>query len=228
MAAIAEEGRIPVVVAAAVAITCGIAVDWTWSVPGWLAFCLLAYWFRLPKVKPTGSPLRVVAPVTGRVTGVGPTYDPWLRRPVLRVTIDIGLPGLGVLFSPFTGQVIQYWTDLDPDELEDPDEDDWLDDWLESPTRYTLGIETDRGDAVVYSVSSTHAHSRLKFDHAPGERTARARRGGFFYFASSADVLLPRGSNLEVAVGDRVAAGSGVLATLGAIRGSASDESESA
>ena len=101
---------------------------------------------------------------------------------------------------------------MDPNETET----DGIEAWFESPSRYTRGLVTDGGHEVVYSVASVRKLSRLKFDHGPGERVARGRRSGFFYFATRIDVLLPEGSTAAVAVGDRVRGGSDVIAHLSA------------
>jgi len=48
----------------------------------------------------------------------------------------------------------------------------------------------------------------------PGERLARGQRYGFIRFGSRVDVYLPPTSRARVAIGDKVKAGSTVLAEL--------------
>ena len=203
---LAKEGRAPVLVLAvggmlgAYAIHPSVAlVFWAFGAAAWMLF-------RSRKPQRNDLPLVVVSPVGGTVCALGETYDPWCKRDALRVSVRLPFPGIGELFSPADGRIEGFWTDLATQR-----EASSLDAWLESPTRYTLGITTDGGDEVVYTVASTRRHSRLKFDQAPGERAKRGARSGFAYFAATVDVLVPPGSRLDVSDGEVVAPGQTIV-----------------
>jgi len=159
----------------------------------------------------------VVSPLGGGVLEVGHTYDPWLRRNAIRIAIALPIPGVGVIFNPVSGKIAQYWTDLSsvPQvDVHQSDLDEWFETLLESPSRYVQAIFTDTDDDVVYAVSSSRRHSRLKFDQAPGEWAARCRRSGFVFGASRVDLLLPSNASPRVEMGDTVEAGSSIVADL--------------
>ena len=82
-----------------------------------------------------------------------------------------------------------------------------------SPTEYTIWVQTDEADDVVFSVV-TRAFSRFKADVAPGERVGQGQRNGFIFFGKRVDVLMPANACAEVSPGDSILAGSGVIATL--------------
>lgn len=215
---LAREGQLPLLFFALLGLAAAYLVAVWWSLPFWLIGAGVGYLFRMPRVPPIDLPLAVVSPVAGVIETVEPAFDPWFSRSALRVRIGVPFPGIGPIFSPTDGKIEDYWTDLAPDLTAcvpgEVDEHGWLDDWLKSPTRYTVGLVTDGGDCVAYTVSSFRSHSRFKLDQAPGERVARSRRSGFVYFASTVDVLVPANSRAEVAVGQEIRAGSEIIATL--------------
>jgi phosphatidylserine decarboxylase len=75
-------------------------------------------------------------------------------------------------------------------------------------TRIRLeGIET-----VVFKQIAGLIARRIVFRPKPGDRVERGERVGLIKFGSRVDVLLPAGFELRVGVGDRVSAGSSVIA----------------
>ncbi len=207
---LAKEGRLPVLALALAGLLGAYLVHPGAALPLWAAAGGAWMLFRSREPTPTDLPLAVVSPVSGTVHVVGQAYDPWSKRPALRISFQVPFPGISVLYSPADGRIDGFWTDLSGTAQ---CESGSLDAWLESPTRYTLGIMTDGGDAIVYSVGSSGRHSRLKFDQAPGERARRSARGGFVYFGATVDVLVPQDSRSEVSEGERVNAGQ-IVATL--------------
>jgi len=206
---IAKEGSLPVIITAAVALVVARAAGAVWSVPVWLLVAFLLYLFRFRHRPVTTLPLAIVSPADGRVDRVESGFDPWFGREALRIGIRLCAPGISVLRSPVAGKVASYRTDLEP-----PDGASGEPGLLDSPTRYALWLETDTGDEIVYMISSTWRHSRYRADVAPGERAGKGQRAGFVYFASRVDVLAPRGTRPEVDVGQRVAGGTAIIATL--------------
>lgn len=204
-----REGRWPVVLvllaAAMVQIAWGIAVAW----PIWLLAAGLVYLFRDPNRVVPSLPLAVVSPVDGRVTSVRRVSDPWLEREVLRVGIRLPFLGVGFLRSPTEGKVMDY--KLVGDVYRSSE-------FCVAPRRtvvcHALWLRTDEGDDVVFVVSSRRSFHRLRRYLLVGERVGQGQRCGFVYFASRVDVLVPADSRAQVSRGQRILAGSSVVATL--------------
>jgi phosphatidylserine decarboxylase len=206
---ILREGFVLLALAAAVALLLSAAAGWLVALPVWLVlgWLIWVYWARRPQVP--AEPRAVLSTVSGRVLRVVEEDDPWLQRTALRVSIRIGFPGIVPLHCPCEGTV----------------RDIYVRRGVfggaqracrasESPDCYGQWLRTDEGEDVIYAVSSHLPLSRARFDHAPGERVGQGERCGFFYGASVADVLMPRGSQSAVSSGDRVHAGETILATL--------------
>jgi phosphatidylserine decarboxylase len=206
---IAREGRVAVGIALLGALWSLYAGAKLLTALALAVFALLVWLYASPRRKAPAVALGLLCPVDGRVTRVEPYRDPWLERDALRIGIALTPPGWTVLYSVTEGTIKGFWTkrgafgegrlkrSLDA-----------------SPDCYALQVQTDEGDDVVLAVSSRWPVSRCRFDRSPGERVGQGIRFGFFYFASTADVLAPPGSAPLVAVGDRVRAVSTVLAKL--------------
>ena len=214
---LAREGLLPVLALVVLGTAAAYGLGLAWGIPLGVVGAGVAYLFRLPRPRQTDLPLAVVSPVTGVVDAVDQAYDPWFARVALRITIRLPFPGIAVLFSPADGKLVDYWTGLGAGGRPAPpgeSREGWLAAWLGSPTRYTLGLVTDAGDPIAYTVSSRRSCSRVKLDRAPGERAVRARRSGFALFASRVDVLLPAATRADVQPGERLRAGACIIATL--------------
>ena len=199
---VGPEGRALVFVsglaAAAIAYGFGIA----WSAPLWVLFVVLLMVFREPQRVVPALPLAIISPVDGRVVSVETSRDKWLDREAVVVGIRFHEPGISPLRSPTEGKVMDFWTNLGSQKVPSG-----------SPTEYTMWVQTDESDDVVFSVV-TRAFSRFKADVAPGERVGQGQRNGFIFFGKRVDVLVPANACVEVSPGDSVLAGSGVIATL--------------
>ena len=55
---------------------------------------------------------------------------------------------------------------------------------------------------------------RILCDKQPGERVAQGERYGFIRFGSRVDVYMPPNSQIETSIGDKVKAGSDIIAFL--------------
>ncbi len=199
---VAPEGRALVVTcgvgAAAVAYGLGIA----WSAPLWVLFVVLFMVFREPDRVVPALPLAIISPVDGQVVSVETSRDKWLDREAVVIGIRIHEPGISPLRSPTEGKVMDFWTNLGSEQAP-----------TGSPTEYTIWVQTDEADDVVFSVV-TRAFSRFKADVAPGERVGQGQRNGFIFFGKRVDVLMPANTCAQVSPGDSILAGSGVIATL--------------
>lgn len=206
---ILREGIVPLALMLAAALLVGAAAGWLAALPLWLVLGWLTwvYWARRPRVP--AEPRGVLAPVSGRVLCVVEEDDPWLERTALRVSIRIGFPGIVPLHCPIEGTVQDIYVRHGVFGGEQR-----ACNASESPDCYGQWLQTDEGEDVIYAVSSHLPLSRARFEYAPGERVGQGERCGFFYGASVADVLMPRGSESGLSPGDRVHAGETILAML--------------
>lgn len=202
---IAREGWPPVAVAAGLAIALVWGVGPLWSTPAWALTLYLLVLFRFPNRRVPASPLAVVCPVDGRVAAVEQTRDPWLERSALRVAVALAAPGIATLRSPTEGKVMDFWIERRQGAARVR---------LTSPTCYTLWVQTDEGDDVVFSVLAKRSVSRFKAAVAPGERIGQGKRFGFIYFGTRVEVFMPADARCTLVERQRVLAGSDVLATL--------------
>jgi phosphatidylserine decarboxylase len=206
---IAREGLIPIssafAAAAAVAHYAGLA----WSLPLWGLGAYALYLFRETTPQIPNLPLAVLSPGNGRVIDVSKARDPWLDRDVWRVRVDLDGLGIGVLRSAVEGKVMDYWTSSQP--FNEPGA---VSSTGFSPNCYSVWVQTDEGDDVVFAVSSLRPISRFKLDISPGERVGIGQRIGFIYFGSIVEVFMPLQTQPQIAEGSVAASGCTVLGQL--------------
>lgn len=206
---IAREGLVPIstafIAAAAVSQSAGLS----WSLPLWALGAYALYLFRETVPAIPNLPLAVLSPGDGRVVDVSQQRDGWLDRDSCRVRLDLGGLGIGVLRSAVEGKVMDYWTSSQPFN----DAGTVMGTGF-SPNCYSIWVQTDEGDDVVFAVSSLRPISRFKLYFAPGERVGIGQRIGFIYFGSIVDVFMPSQTRPQAAEGSAVVSGSTVLGQL--------------
>lgn len=171
---------------------------------GWwagLPFLALAAWliafFHDPVRDVPSEPLAVIVPADGRVTHRRECYDAFLDREAIRISIDVASLGAYLLRTPAEGTVLELpaaaWSDFGGTAS-----------W----------IRTDEGDDIVLTVPRGAMFGARPCQVSFGERVGQGRRCGPRRLARRIDIYLPPHSRVEVSVGQRVRAGSDVLATL--------------
>jgi phosphatidylserine decarboxylase len=181
--------------------------------PWWVALPLLALggffaaFFRNPPRRLPDDPDAVLAPADGRVIAVGESELPDGRK-ALRIGIFLSVFDVHVNRAPVAGRVIgiarsgsKYLAAFNPDaEVRN--------------VQLALDVETATG-ARVRVVQITGLIARRIVCHVqPGEWLDRGVRYGLIRFGSRTDVLLPLEAEACVAVGDRVAGGTSIVARL--------------
>ena len=206
---IAREGLIPISAAFLAAVAVAHYVGLAWSLPLWALGAYGLYLFRETIPAIPNQPLAVLSPADGRVVDIGQQPDAWLDRDALRVRVDLVGPGIGVLRSAVEGKVMDYWTSSRPFNQPGSARDSGF-----SPNCYSVWVQTDEGDDVVFAVSSLRPISRFKLNFSPGERVGIGQRIGFVYFGSVVDVFMPVHTRLQIDEGSAVEAGGTVLGQL--------------
>jgi len=206
---VAQEGWAHLAIAVIVAGVATAFFGW-WSLPLWLAALFVLQFFRDPARDVPDDPGLVVCPADGRVLVVGKERDPYLQREALKVSIFMNVFNVHSNRSPVDGalQTVTYsaGTFLNAS----------LDKASSGNERNTLHLRTDSGvDVTCVQVAGLVARRILCYVKA-GDRLVRGERFGFIRFGSRVDVYLPPDARPRVAIGDKVKAGSTVLAELGA------------
>jgi len=158
----------------------------------------VVYLFRDPEREIPPVPLAVVSPCDGTVIAVEATYDPYLGRDSIRISIRMSRTGVFTTRSPVEGKVLE-------------------------PTNVVTGgdtmphgvwLKTDEDDDIVVVMNKGPLGNAPRCYVRFGERVGQGQRCGFIHLGSRVDLYLPPNSKVKVTVGDQVSAGSDVLATL--------------
>ena len=163
-------------------------------------FVVLVLLFRDPRRKVPPRPLGVIAPVDGRILRVLPTNKGELRREALLIEMTVDHFGAYTARSPTEGKVLN------------------LRDNVRDGSRLTgssgLWVRTDEGDDVVVLMIGNRWVARPRCIVGYGERVGQGRRFAFSRLARRARIYLPLSARVEVQPGQRVRAGSDILAEL--------------
>ncbi len=205
---LAKEGWIDIIILAAVGSTVHYYVGPFWAAPIWVLLVFVTQFFRDPARKIPAEPMGIICPADGRVVHVGDVHDPYLDRPSRRVSIFMNVFNVHSNRSPTEGTVKERWynrgrffnASLDKASKENE--------------RNALWIQTDEGDDVVVVQVAGLIARRIICYKQPGDRIGQGERFGFIRYGSRVDVYLPPKTDIKVSLGDKVTAGTDVLATL--------------
>lgn len=199
-------GHIAFVIAAALFVS--VWLGWLVAAPLWLIVAFVVQFFRDPRRVLAGGPDSVLCPADGRVIALGPVEDPYLNRRAVKVSIFMNVFNVHSNRLPVGGRVRKRWYspgrffNASFDKASVDNERNAL--WITTP---------DGSDVVVVQVAGLIARRILCYV-AEGETVASGNRYGFIRFGSRVDVYLPLGTHAEVGLGDKVKAGSQLLARL--------------
>lgn len=205
---IAREGWTHVAVALLAAIAVHVYAGPAWAVPLWALALFVIQFFRDPPRRVPLDPLAVVSAADGRVVAVGAERDPYLDREAVKVSVFMNVFNVHSNRSPIAGRVMERWYHkgrfLNA----------VLDKASQENERNALWIRTNEGDDVTCVQIAGLVARRILCYAQPGDRLGRGERFGFIRFGSRVDLYLPPNSRLQVALGDRVKAGSDIIAYL--------------
>ena len=187
-----------------------VAFVFGFPILGWiglgLALCVAAF-FRNPARTIPGAEGIVVSPADGRVVQVGEIEGPDGEKQ-LRVGIFLSVLNVHVNRMPVSGEVIEierggheFMAAFRP---EAESRNVYCSVWLETPDQLRVRVTQITGWIA----------RRIVCHLAVGDRVQRGDRYGLIRFGSRTDVVLPLGSEVQVARGDRVQGGASVLARL--------------
>jgi phosphatidylserine decarboxylase len=162
--------------------------------------------FRDPERTPPDVPGAVLAPADGRVMAVVEATDPWVGQAV-RVSIFLSPLDVHVNRSPIAGLVknVEYAPGrfvaaYRPEASEENE-------------RCTVSLEGGTARVAVKQIAGVVAR-RIVCRVQPGDPLRAGERFGLIRFGSRTDLIVPRGTTVKVAVGDRVRGGESVMVVL--------------
>jgi len=162
--------------------------------------------FRDPDRTAPDLPGAVLAPADGRVMVITEALDPWVG-PAVRVSIFLSPLDVHVNRVPIGGLVknVEYVAGrflaaYRPEASEQNE-------------RCAVSLDGDRARVTVTQISGVLAR-RIVCRVRPGDTRRAGERYGLIRFGSRADLVLPRGTELRVRVGDRVRGGESVMGVL--------------
>ena len=165
-----------------------------------IALVLLVLLFHDPDRIIPADPLAVVSPVDGKVVEVGPADKTLLRREALRIVIRVNSMGAYTARSPIEGKILS------------------LKDNAAAGSRMLgvggLWVRSDTGDDVVVVLQGPTLIGRPAAMIGYGQRVGQGQRAAYLRLASFAELYLPTSAKVQVRPGERVLAGSSVVAKL--------------
>ena len=197
---IAREGMPFIAAAALLAAWFGYSGDYRLSLIAMMTTVLLYFVFRDPQRPVPASALGIVSPVDGVVTELGTVNSGTLQGDAYRLVIRVSVWGTYAARSPVEGTVRSLASAA-----------------AESGGDYAtnaLWVQTDEGDDVVMGFRRYFLGVPPKSFTRYGERLGQGQRCAYLRLARRVVLHLPIGSRMQVRVGQRLKAGSDLLATL--------------
>jgi phosphatidylserine decarboxylase len=185
----------------------GLLLLWAgWFVPaGVLLFLglLVFYFFRDPERDIPAAEGLVVAPADGRVVEI--VDEPWEGRSGKRLSIFLSVWNVHVNRSPAEGQISRltyrpgrFYAALRQRASEENEQNVFV-------------LSTPGGEMVFKQIAGWIARRVVAWKHE-GDAVRRGERVGMIRFGSRSDVWLPESADVLVKKGDRVSAGTSILA----------------
>ena len=194
---ISRQGLLPLLTSTLTAVLVQHFVGLRESLAFWALALLILVLFRDPEREVPSIPLSVLSPADGRVVVIEQTEDPYLRRPSLKVSIDMNAYGVYTTRSPIGGKVLEPPSHLDG---------------KQQP--HGVWLQTDEGDDVVLVMNRGRLNNKPRCYIRFGDRVGQGKRCGFVHLGGRVDMYLPENSQPQVAVGGAVHAGADVIAKL--------------
>jgi len=179
-----------------------------WSLPLWIITLFVLQFFRDPPRAVPAQANAVTAAADGKVIVVEKAYDEYLQREALKISVFMNVFNVHSNRSPVDGTVQQRWY------FEGKFFNAALDKASLQNERNALWIKTADGqDITCVQIAGLIARRILCYVDA-GSALHKGQRYGFIRFGSRVDIYLPLSATPKVSLGDKVSAGSTILAEL--------------
>jgi phosphatidylserine decarboxylase len=206
---IAVEGYPFIALFAFVTIVFGL-LDWRFLTFIMFGLTLFAvYFFRNPDRLAPDDPDAVIAPADGKVVFVGEVPEErYFKDDAIKVSIFMSVFNVHVNRVPFSGRVIDMFynrgeflnASFDKASLENE--------------QGGILLETDKGARLLFVQIAGLIARRIVTYPKVGDQIERGKRYGLIRFGSRVDVYFPKGSEVDLRVGDRTVAGETIIGYL--------------
>lgn len=179
-----------------------------WSIPLWVISLFVLQFFRDPgRIAPTQENT-IISAADGKVIVVEKAFDEYLKRDALKISVFMNVFNVHSNRSPVDGVVQQAWYN------EGKFFNAALDKASAQNERNALWIKTANGvDVTCVQIAGLIARRILCYV-SPGAALSRGERYGFIRFGSRVDIYLPVSAQPKVSIGEKVQAGTTILAEI--------------
>jgi len=172
-----------------------------------LLTAFVVWFFRNPERDIPSDENSIVSPADGKVIVIGRGFDDrFLKTDALKISIFMNVFNVHVNRIPTSGKVLGVF--YNPGKFFSADKDKAS---LENEQNALL-IEAKNGKKFVVNQIAGLIARRIVCYAKPGDSIEKGRRFGMIRFGSRLDVYLPTDCKIDVNVGDKVKAGSSILA----------------
>jgi len=183
---------------------CGLFIAWywgpLWAIPAAVLCMLLFLLFRDPGRSVPPLPLAVIAPIDGRITAIARNVGGTLPGRWTRISIKTNHFGAYTIRSPIEGAILDVREEAKQANLPGAPSGLW--------------VRSEEQDDVVLLFPSGGRGFAPKAFVRYGERVGQGQRFAYLRLAPRAEVYLPSTADVHVQEGDRIRAGSSILAEL--------------
>ncbi len=179
------------------------------ALSGLICFLFICFFFRDPdRVIPAGKGC-FVSPADGRVIAVSEVEDtPFYDGRCVKISIFMSVFNVHVNRIPHEGRIVK--TEYHPGKFFSAN----LDKASKDNEQNAVYLETENGDQICFVQIAGLIARRIICYIQRDDTVRRGQRFGLICFGSRLDVYLPLSIGLQVAIGDRVTAGTSILGKM--------------
>lgn len=179
------------------------------SVPFFVIYCLILWFFRVPKRTILEHRENIVAPVDGKVVMIKEVEEPeFLNSKALQISIFMSPLNVHICRYPVTGKVI----------YKKYHKGKYLMAWNEKSStdneRTTIAVETLTNHKIVFRQIAGYVARRIVFYCNENDTAKAGHEFGFIKFGSRMDIFLPLDTEIKCKIGDITTGGIDVIAKL--------------
>ena len=210
---VAREGCAPAGAVAVVGVVVGLLSGWAWAAPVGLFALAVLLFFRDPERSTSAGANAVISPADGRICAIaaaetGETGHRFADSATTRISVFMSPLDVHINRMPVDGTVERI------EHRAGSFRAAYADEASEVNESNSLLVRTSGGARVVVVQIAGWLARRIICYIGESAALRRGERFGLIMFGSRVDVFLPPGSTVKVAVGERVSAGSSVIAEL--------------
>lgn len=179
------------------------------SIPFFVIYCLILWFFRVPKRNILEHRENIVAPVDGKVVMIKEVEEPeFLNSKAMQISIFMSPLNVHICRYPVTGKVI----------YKKYHKGKYLMAWNEKSStdneRTTVAVETLTNHKIVFRQIAGYVARRIVFYCNENDTAKAGHEFGFIKFGSRMDIFLPLDTEIKCKIGDITTGGIDVIAKL--------------